>query len=367
MESLYFLLALPLIIGLISKLLLKDKYPLQIVIFTIAISSVISALLWGISRHSLTTDTEIWNGKITSKTRDKVQCRHSYSCNCVTSCSGSGSNQSCTTICQTCYDHAFDIDWNLHSTIGSIRIDTIDRQGLREPPRWTKAMIGDPAAKTMQFTNYVKAVPESLFHQDKSSSLEKIPKYPDDVYDYHYVNRAIPIGVKIPDIKEWNHDIAMALRDLGPTRQVNFIVVFTKNPSASFANTINQKWVGGKKNDVIVVIGTPNHPEISWVRILSWTDRQDFKVALRDAIFDMGTIDRKKIIDVMVSETKSKFVRKRMRDFEYLKNEIHPPMWAIVLGIIISIIITSGIPVLIAIERWKSNQRRKQLYGRNFN
>ena len=288
---------------------------------------------------SLTHDVEILNGQVTSKSRDKVSCRHSYQCNCHTSCSGSGKSQSCSEHCDTCYEHSYDVDWVVHSNVTDCRIQTIDRQGLNEPPRWTQVKTGDPFSATHSFTNYVKAVPESLFHANLTHKFDAlVPEYPDGIYDYYKLNRAIAVGVPVPDISQWNADISDILRSLGPSKQANVIVIFVNTSDESYLHALEGKWIGGKKNDIIVILGVTKYPKIDFVAISSWTDAQLFKVQLRDDITAVGTVDRVKIIQVIQTNTAKAFQRKHMKDFEYLKSQIEPPTWVLILAVLLGII-----------------------------
>jgi hypothetical protein len=112
-------------------------------------------------------------------------------------------------------------------------------------------------------------------------------------------------------------------------------VVIAKTGDMNYSNALNAAWLGGKKNDVIVVIGAPEYPKIAWVDVLSWTDQQLFKVQLRDAIRDIGEVDRVKIVPVIHDRILNAFKRKHMAEFEYLKDRIEPsPAWLWMIGII---------------------------------
>jgi hypothetical protein len=291
----------------------------------------IATLIFMLASVGLKTyDTEIINGSVTSKDQERVSCSHSYECNCrnVTSCSGSGQHRSCTTTrtCDTCYEHNYDYDWMLRTNIGDITIDRIDRQGTGTPPRWKIAKVADPVAKTHSFKNYVKAVPESLFNSDNAKLIEQfktmIPAYPGHVYDYHYIDRALTVGVPIKDLKEWSQDISLILRELGPTKQANVIVIFVNSNDSNVANAINASWLGGKKNDITIVIGSTEYPKIDWVGVHAWTDNELFKVQLRDAIFDIGEIKRTEIVKTIFENVKSDFKRKSFKSYAYLENDI---------------------------------------------
>lgn len=339
MEMLALLLIVPILIPALFKIVRPGVLAWSEIAIMTVLSALIVVILFFAGRASQTTDVEIWNGKVTGKAQVRVSCEHSYTCNCTTDAKGN-------TTCQTCYEHSYDYDWRLSTTVGDININRINRQGTKEPPRFTKAQAGDPVAAERRFTNYIKGAEQSLY-RDKGAikTVLPIPPYPISVYDYHYLNRAIAVGLVVPDIAEWNKAIALALRDLGPAKQVNFIVVLAKTDDPNYAAALERAWLGGKKNDVVLVIGAPSYPEIAWVSVLSWTDRQDFKVHLRDAVAEIKTADPVRVVQEMAKETASTFQRKKMRDFEYLLSEIEPPTWVIVLAFVLSIGMNVGLGI----------------------
>lgn len=357
MEFIVALFFLPILVTAIIKWRLGKRFDWQVFAVSASAGTIISIATYALGMASQTVDYEVLNGQVVSKTRDQVSCEHSYQCHChpVRSCSGSGKSRSCSssTECDTCYEHPFDVDWEVHSNIGGWNIDRIDRQGLREPPRWSVVKNGDPVSRTHMFTNYVKAVPESLYHLNVTHTFDNmIPAYPNNVYDYYKLDRALSIGVPVPDLKDWSNDISNILRTLGPAKQANIIVLFVKTADESYIHALEGAWLGGKKNDIIVVIGTTQYPKIDWVGISSWTDKAMLKVQLRDDIMSLQTIDRAKIIQAIQTDTMKLFERKQMADFEYLKYEIQPPDWVLTLAIILGILI----PVVIAVVIYRNNR-----------
>jgi hypothetical protein len=337
MEMLALLLLFPLLWPFVAKLIWNHHITFGELAINVAIGILIVVLGYLGGKSFQTMDQEVLNGQVTSKSRDKVSCSHSYRCMCVETCStDSKGNRSCTEICQTCYDHAYDIDWNLATTLGTIEIGRVDRQGLDQPSRWTRAAAGDPVATTQRFTNYIQAAPASLFNAAvEKRALERyrnqVPAYPLGVFDYHYLNRVLAVGVKLPDHAEWNRELALRLRQLGAAKQVNWVVVLTSSADPAYADALRAAWLGGKKNDVIVVLGTPAYPNIGWARVLSWTDKELFKVQLRDDLQALKTADRTRVFDTIEKHVRASFVRKQMKDFEYLRHEIEPPGWLLAL------------------------------------
>jgi hypothetical protein len=320
MEFLYIILLFPLTWPWIAKKVWNTDITWQEMGLNIIIITVACIAVWQLGRYAKMADTEIWNGQVIAKEQVRVSCEHSYQCHCKTNSKGSSS-------CDTCYEHINDWDWMVRTTAGDIEIDRIDRRGSDEPPRWTSAADGQPVALPKSFDNYVKAAQLSVFHEQRAVEkqfVSMIPQYPNGVYDYHYVNRVLPMGVNIPDIVLWNNELALMLRSIGPSKQANVVIVFVNSTDATYADALNRAWLGGKKNDVIVVVGTTKYPAIDWVRVLSWTDEQIFKVQLRDELLNEKTVDRNKFLGIIAKNVVTTFKRKHMKDFEYLKDEIDP-------------------------------------------
>lgn len=364
MTTLALLLVFPLLWPIAAKLIWKHEITLAELALNVAIGALVVSAGWALGKYAQAHDVEILNGQVTGKASQRVSCEHSYRCRCRQSCSGSGKNRSCSEVCDTCYDHDYDVDWNLKTTLGEIEIDRVNRQGTVEPPRYTRAAAGDPVAQTHAYQNYIKAAPDSLFNAlSEKQALQRfadaVPNYPDTVYDYHYVDRVLAEGVAVPDIAAWRQDLANALRVVGPAKQANVVLLFAKEADPRYATAVNAKWLGGKKNDVVVVLGTPRYPEISWVRVLSWTDKEVFKVQLRDALLDLKTVEREAVISTVSSHIQKGFQRRPMEDFAYLKHQIEPPGWVVALLVVLSIVASVGASVYFSRNEYSSGGSRR--------
>jgi hypothetical protein len=313
----------------------------EITILEIVVASslglLIGFVLYQTGRWSKTHDTEVLNGQVTDKDSQRVSCQHSYACRCrPVSC-----GKNCTTThCDTCYEHFYDVSWYVYTSINhTFEIDRIDRQGLGEPGRWTSTQIGEPIAITHGYTNWIKAVPESLFTPESDSAMElyekDVPDYPLDIYDYWRLDRVLSIGVNA-DLREWNKKLSETLKTLGPQKQINAVILLTKIKDANYTHAVKTKWLTAKKNDAVIVIGTDGKT-ISWVRVFSWSKNQLFNIKLRDDILALDKLDVDKVISAFADNTKKHWVRRSMKEFEYLSSQIQPPTWAIVLATIFSI------------------------------
>lgn len=328
MSMLWLLVAIPPIVALVFKFIKRDT-PWGAVAIAGFAPIVLIAGIWFAGSFGKTLDREIWNGEVTGKAQVKVSCEHSYPCNCRTECSGSGNNQSCSTVCDTCYEHWNDYDWRVRSNIGDFNISRIDRQGTREPPRWGVVAVGQPVARERTYTNYVQAVPESLFHQRNLDAphLPAIPAYP-DVYDYHYANRVLAVGMNVPEQAQWNNELALLLRKLGPQKQANVIIIVVNTADSSYRHKLEAAWLGGKKNDVVIMLGTTDGGKtLAWVDVMTWAlnkGNELFHVRLRDELKGIGTLDRERILAAVGSKVMAHYDRPQMADFAYLRSAIQP-------------------------------------------
>ena len=333
----------------------KLIWPREITLPEIGLTTLVAVLLasgvYFLGIAGKTHDVEVWNGEITGKTRVHGTYEQPYSCNCRQTCSGSGKNQSCSQTCDTCYETHYTVHWNAQSTIGEFGIDSLDRTSRSvymslDPQRYVNVRIGEPCSRTSAFVNYVKAVPDSLFHANpllaqKFAGL--IPEYPSNIYDIYRINRVLAVNVPVTDIGAWNNDLGITLRKLGPQKQANAVIIFVNTPDRNYINALESAWLGGKKNDIIIAVGVTQWPHIDWVEVSSWTKQELFKVQLRDELQALGDVDRAQFMALINKHTTETFVRRSMKDFEYLSDEIEPALWVIILATVLGVLASLGL------------------------
>lgn len=212
--------------------------------------------------YSSAYDTEIWNGQVTNKHSERVSCEHEYICG--QTCTGSGKKRSCHP--KYCHEHSYDVDWIVNTSVGNVEIDRVDRRGLDEPPRFTSTTIGEPASSENSYENRLLLDEDSLFNRSKSLvGKYQIPTYP-VVYDYYRITRVF--NDTNLNIQHWNSLLNDWLRVDGAVHQVNVVVFVTNNPE-NYADAVFAAWKGGKKNDVLVVIGNQDG-KVKWIRSTSY-------------------------------------------------------------------------------------------------
>jgi hypothetical protein len=348
---LFLLLLVPLSIGVVAFFVSKGKITVKelCVMEGVMLALISTGYLVAVSNQ--TSDTEIWSGRVANKSKDTIGCCHDYKCHCHESCSGTGKDRSCSETCDTCYEHSHDIEWNAISTNGEqLYTNTCKAPNSAEPRRWSQIVVGEPTTYPHSFTNYIKGNPDSILRREGVSKklLAVVPAYP-EVYDHYRAQRFLAVGGAIvPDIAGLNRRLSEINADLGSVRQVNMTVIVVKTDDQMYLEAVRQAWLGGKKNDLIAVVGVRDAPgggpqEIAWAGVVSWTKIEEIKLSIRDAIVDQKVFDGDKILSVVKTEVAGKFVRRHMADFEYLKSTMEPPASILWFLFIFGLVLSAGL------------------------
>lgn len=360
------LLLVPLLVAGGFFLLTKHTIIWQEFLGHVFISCVVAGLSVGLMQCSNTRDQELWSGKVIKKAKEKVSCEHSYCCQTCTRmvCSGSGKSRSCHSqsyCCQTCYRHPYDWDWAYYPDIvGRRTIRRIDSQGNKEPPRWTKVTPGEPYHIIRDYTNYVKAAPETLFKNQGTKKQYQFPTYPGNIHDIYKINRLVTLGVNAP--KEYNQLLMEANRDLGHRKEVALGIILVKDKPIDYFSALQEHWVGGKKNDFLVVASVDNELTPQWIEVMAWSTNKLAEVSVRDAIKEIGSFkDPKPVMAAIRKYVNQDFIRKPMKDFEYLKSTVTPSKTQWIVSMLINILASIALGLFMHMneiqEGW--NKRRR--------
>ena len=297
------------------------------------------------------TSVEFWTGTITSKTHEDGHYQTSYSCNCRESCSGSGSNRSCTETCDTCYTDHYTREWILNTTVGKIVTSNIDteirsrRNNFGSDSHWNDAYKGEACSVTNSYTNYVAAAESSLHH--RSGTNEQYAKtgvlidYP-QIHGKYHLNRVMAVGVGVPEMDKWLSRLNEYMGTLGGLKQINIFVIFVPDTlGESYTDALQAHWRGANKNDTVLVIGINKQTkDIGWVDTITWAKSNIYAVTLREEIVKVGNVREgtsDKILGIINEATLKHYERRPMKEFEHLAKEIKPPTWIMVILVIIAI------------------------------
>lgn len=344
------LLIIPLLIAVISFIFLQGITWQEFLLLMGAVITVVG-ISSAICYYNNLYYNEIWNGQVVSKSKEQVHCRHSYQCNphsCM--CDSKGNCQTCY---DTCYEHDHDYDYIVRdNTDYTYSIDTVDRQGLITPPRFESVEMGEPTAHLSSYKNYLKASSDTLFRKDfvNEKYKGKLPEYPNIIYDYYHLNRVITTNFALENKKYWDKALSEINGKLGRRKQANIILVLTKNQSQDYVQALDQYWKGGNKNDVIIIINIDASDKIEWVSTLALAKDDMLKIQLRDNLMEIETLNMEKIMPEVENCVSKYFVRKRMREFEYLMYAVTPSLTQYIVSFIISLIVTIGLVIFFETE-----------------
>jgi hypothetical protein len=342
------------LVCVISFWIFNKKYTMQELIIQFVAQTAVVAIVFGVV-YSLNgpgkTVSQVFNGEVTSKAREVVPCRHSYSCHCHEVCSGSGKDRTCHTECDTCYTHdshstwrGTDIVWAVYSNLRTrIEIDTLDSKGTQEPPRWTQVVIGEPYSNRGSYNNLLKGNSDSLFVKkgfvDKYNQF--LPAYPLGIYDYYRINRIVS-EVPIQNAPEWEKQLSIANSKLGPAKQCNVVLVFMNNRPPEYYYALKEYWEGANKNDVVVVSSVKDGI-IVWAEVMSLSSNAMIGVSLRDEMVgkNITTIKPEEFMAIVSDNVVKNYKRRSMKEFEYLKlNNVmsgSQMMWICIFSLVLSI------------------------------
>jgi len=335
---------------IVSKFLDNKNFeitPLEFIV-QLAIVMIVGLIFTGIVGCQNLYYTEVWNGYVTKKTREEVHCRHSYDCNCYTTCTGSGSEETCTEHCSTCYEHSYDVDWKIFDNIGnSWDIDTTDRQGLNKPVFWDATKKDDPTSHLHTYKNYIKAAPGSLFNKQGLVDKYKnsLPSYPMNIYDYYNLNRIVTVGVKVDNIKYWNRELSFINSLVGKAKQCNAILVLVKNKPREYFYALEQHWLGGNKNDAILVISLSDENEVQWAEVMALVQDSIFQIELKNDIQEMKYFEPALVLGEFHKNIEKNFKRKSMKNFSYLEASITPTPVQYAVVVILCSLISIGLSI----------------------
>lgn len=340
--DLFFILLIPVFIGFIGLVFGRGLITWKEFLAQELLLMCFIGIAFGFAASSRTADVELWNGRIAEKEKNIEQCSESYPCNCSMECDSEGY---CSEECDTCWEHWDVTTWEAWTSNRELAYSAGGcYNDLPNPPaRYLEILVGEPTTKEHTFVNYIKGNPDTVLTRVVSDKIFNIPEYP-SVFDHYRVNRFLGVGVPVdPELDKRLDEINA---DLGARKKVNIIVIVTREADQLYFEKLKEVWIGGKKNDFVVVIGTPEYPKISWANVMSWSDSEDAKVFVKNRILELVEFDGQKILDIIREEVEEKFVKKSMDEFEYLKYRIEPSHRAKVIITILGALASIALTVL---------------------
>lgn len=187
-----------------------------------------------------------------------------------------------------------------------------------------------PTTATRTWENKVKAAPSVFRYQKVPENVDvfNYPTNPDKFISGRIVGK---VGV---ETFKWDQMNSL----LGPQKLVNVIAVGLEDKPMADTDLIEAKWVGGKKNDIVIVFGgSKNICKPTWCRVFGWSESELCKRNLETIVLKHGMTD--KTIPFIQEEIKKNYTIFEWSKFDYLTVEV--PLSGYI-WLIVAVLITTG-------------------------
>ena len=324
-----------------------------------AIAFAVTGIIHALALSSLTADVETWSGQLTQTTRyprwvEQYQVAIYKTVTKTRSVSNGRGGTRTETYTEQVFSH-YESRYRTHPEHWGC-IDNIGNSfSVRKPEHLAiKAKFGDqiitkrphkggfysgdrstyvttnqkqyiwPTNVRKTFENRVKAAP-SLFSFAKVPETMKVFPYP-EANDWRQSRRLLGTAARDIPILVWDQMNAR----LGPTKKVNVIMVGFGDKDSSYAHWQQAKWVGGKKNDVVICYGGLGiKPD--WAFVFGWTEEEIVKRNLESIL--LGHETGPELIPLIEKEIVDNYIIKDWSKFDYIS--VEPPWWTYLLLIIV--------------------------------
>lgn len=198
-----------------------------------------------------------------------------------------------------------------------------------------------PVTSLHHYENRVKAADQSVFHFEKVSKEQRerygIKEYPPITENYK--QRAV-IGDSSANAAGSDARMQYINGLLGPIKEVRlFVLIYQDQPREA---GIYQQWYwsGANMNEFVVCIGIDKSRRVKWCYPFSWTRAEILKTRVKDFVQSQDSLDLNKLADFLQPEIQRSFIRRDFKEFNYLT--VEPPVWAIILTFILTLVANIG-------------------------
>lgn len=180
-----------------------------------------------------------------------------------------------------------------------------------------------PVTDIKEWENRIKASPSLFSYPIVNGGFD----YPKNL-DVFKSDRLVGNANRLIDILEWDRINAT----LGMSKGVNLIAVGFANKGIEESFNQEAKWLGGKKNDLVICFGYSEN-KITWVRCFGWSESDIVKRNIETLVLNKGFI----LDDIVIIVSKD-YKKKDWKKFDYLEVEISTEnyIWFAVIVTIIS-------------------------------
>jgi len=174
-----------------------------------------------------------------------------------------------------------------------------------------------PVTTIRHFENRIKAAP-TVFSFAKVPTNVPVYNWPENP-NYQQSDRLIGE----PRISSLEFDRFNSR--LGPRKKVNVIMINFGLKDSSMSEWQKAKWVGGKKNDLVVCYGRVNSDGIAgWAKAFGWSESEGCKRNIESIM--LGKQVNNDLLPILEREIAQNYKKKDWHKFDYIT--IEPPSWA---------------------------------------
>jgi len=173
----------------------------------------------------------------------------------------------------------------------------------------------EPVTKLVSWENRIKGAGPSAFSFRKVPENAPVYEWPENPNPW-VSNRVINAPI---NIFKWDQLNAR----LGPSKRVNVIIVNFPGKSNDIVELQKAKWIGAKKNDLVLCYSSDKNGKTLWADCFSWSKSEIVKSNLKTILLENRVSDD--IIPLIEAEIKKNYVlRDFEKDFSYLDIEPRP-------------------------------------------
>jgi hypothetical protein len=376
MYILYFLALIPIIIY--AVLYFKNK---SVHLYEFLACSAVCLIIAGIYHASLfkymTDDVEVHSGEIVKATHYPTWVEKYKVAHYKTVYSGSGKNRTshqvfshytthyrthpqyweCYTSIKTSHHITEDFYTGICKNFNNENVETEFKSGFYSGDKniyssYKKASAFIyPVTKSQAWANRLKC----------SRTVFSYPSIPDGTKVYEY---PVPTNWQVsnrlinePDISILEFDRLNA--KCGQMKKVNVIMInFGENIDSMIAKYQEAKFIGGKKNDIVICYGNKVNGIPSWAYVFSWSENCLVKVNI-EALLLSNRVDNS-ILPLIEREIKLNYLIKDWDKFNYIT--IYPTTNSIWLYLLLVVLINGGLIYFIIVNEIDKNYEGRRCY-----
>jgi len=186
----------------------------------------------------------------------------------------------------------------------------------------------EPITIVKYYENRVKATP-SVFNFVKVPKEVPVFEYPENKNNW-ISDRVLGTASNVINIRLWDEMNAR----LGPSKRLNVIIIGFDSSDSFLAEQQRAKWIGGKKNDLVLCYGQ------GWAKVFGWSESDICKRNI-ETILLKNTINNN-IIPLVEKEIYENYKKREFtEDFAYLSVEPSGNHW--LTFIVLMVLVQSGL------------------------